>query len=112
MEITFNELKDKEIINIYDGKKLGKAIDISFDKDMASVIGIIVPGEHKIFRKTQDIFIPISNIKKIGEDVMLVKIAPDLTLNNIQKSNKQSMVYGDDKRAVYARYKRVVEKEK
>ena len=60
MEITFNEIKSKEIINIYDGKKLGHAIDIVFEKFTGGVSGVVVPGEHKIFRKNEDIFIPIS----------------------------------------------------
>ena len=103
MEITFENIKSKEIINIYDGKKLGFASDITFDKGTGKVLGISVPGTKRIFKKPEIIFIPIDNVKKIGEDVLLVKIAPEM---NSCASNKTS------EGVVYARYKKVREKEK
>lgn len=111
MDITFNEIKSKEIVNIYDGKKLGRAIDIIFDKITGGVSGVVVPGDHKIFRKNEDIFIPISKIKKIGEDVILVKLSPE---NEIQHQVIQNSNIENDKgnRQVYARYRRVVQKQK
>lgn len=112
MELTFNELKSREIINIYDGKRLGRASDIIFDSLNMSVIGIVVPGEQKLFRKSDDIFIPISKVKKIGEDVLLVKLSPDISgereIENLKNSNKNN----DNSKVVYARYRRVVQKEK
>ena len=30
MELSFLDLKEREIINVYDGKKLGRIIDIVF----------------------------------------------------------------------------------
>lgn len=110
MEITFNDLKSKDIINIYDGKKLGRASDISFDKSSGAVLGIVVPGEHRIFRKPDDIFIPISRIRKIGEDVILVKLSPEQP--SIINNSEQKPVYNSKDRTVYARYRRVVQKEK
>ena len=112
MEITFNELKSKDIINIYDGKRLGKAMDISFDKQTGSIIGIVVPGERRMFKKPEDIFIPIHLIKKIGEDVLLVKLAPDSEPQQPSMSETSKQSYSANGRTVYARYKRVVEKEK
>jgi YlmC/YmxH family sporulation protein len=72
MEISFADLKEKEIINVYDGKKLGRIADILFDGSSGSVQGIVVPYEKKLFRKSDDIFIPLEKIKKIGDDVILV----------------------------------------
>lgn len=74
MEISFTELKDKEIINVFDGKKLGRIIDILFDNTNGVVKGIVVPGEHKLFRKNEDIFVPLAKLKKIGDDVILVSL--------------------------------------
>ena len=116
MDITFNEIKDKEIINIYDGKRLGHAIDVCFDKNVGTVVGIIVPGEKRFLKKAENIFIPIANIKKIGEDVLLVKLAPEGYDNTFQPSTENKRTGEQEKlkspRVVYARYKRVVEKEK
>ena len=111
MEITFNEIKIKEIVNIYDGKKLGRAVDIVFDKFTGGVGGVIVPGDHKLFRKNEDIFIPISKIKKIGEDVILVKLAPEIE-NQIRNESSQSGSSELKNHSVYARYRRVAQKQK
>ncbi len=72
MEISYTDLKEKEIINIVDGKKLGRAVDILFDVTSGIIRGVIVPGEKKIFRKSEDIFVPLEKVKKIGNDVVLV----------------------------------------
>ena len=74
MEISFADLKEKEIINIYDGKKIGRIIDGLFDIENGVVRGIVVPAEKKLFRKGEDIFIPLEKLKKIGDDVILVKL--------------------------------------
>ena len=108
MEITFEDIKNKEIINIFDGRKLGHASDLTFDKQTSRVLGISVPGEKRIFRKAEQIFIPIENIKKIGEDVCLVKIAPE----GVRRVSQADVQANRTPREVYARYKRVVEKEK
>lgn len=72
MEVSFLDLKEREVINVYDGKKLGRIIDVVFNNKNGVVKGIIVPGDKKIFRKAEDIFIPIDKIKRIGNDVILV----------------------------------------
>ena len=74
MDISFAELKEKEIVNVFDGKKLGRIIDILFDIESGMVRGIVVPGEKKFFKKSEDIFIPLERMKKIGNDVILVKL--------------------------------------
>ena len=74
MDISFAELKEKEIINVCDGKKLGHIIDIVFDNENGIVRGIIVPGERKLFKKSDDIFIPLEKLKRIGDDVVLIKL--------------------------------------
>ena len=74
MEITFNELKEKEVINVADGKRMGRIEDVVFDKDDGKVLGVVLPGKKAVFKKREDVFIPIDELKRIGEDVILVKI--------------------------------------
>ena len=74
MDISFGELKNKEIINILDGRRLGHIIDILFENSTGTVMGIVVPGEKKLFRKNEDVFIPLELIRKIGDDVILVRL--------------------------------------
>lgn len=74
MEISFTELKQREVVNVYDGKKLGRIIDIVFDNETRTVKGVVLPGEHKLFRKTDDLFVPLELLKKVGDDVIFVKL--------------------------------------
>ena len=53
MEINFSFLRTKEIINIYDGKRLGRIIDVTFDKESGKVLGFIVPGIKKSSKKVK-----------------------------------------------------------
>ena len=76
-EITFCEMREKEIVNLYDGKRLGRVLDLVFDQNSNTVLGIVVPAIRKLFsRKGDDIFIPLNLIEKIGDDVILVRLEP------------------------------------
>jgi len=91
MDISFSTLKTCEIINEYDGKRLGRIIDIVFDDEAGYVLGLVVPGIKKgIFRKSEDIFIPLSNIIKMGRDVILVKLEPNANTKPLFSANKNS----------------------
>lgn len=107
MEISFCEIREKEIINIYDGKKLGHIIDIIFEKESGQVQGVVVPGIKRFMRKSEDIFVPIANIKKIGEDVLLVKLAPvEQEKGQVAKTKAER-----EELKTYLRYRRTVNKE-
>lgn len=75
MDITFCDLRRKEVINIADGSRLGRPIDIVFNIRTGKICGIIVPGEAnlRLFRPCDDLFIPWQNILRIGEDVVLIE---------------------------------------
>ena len=58
-ELSFLELRTKEIVNCIDGRKLGRIIDLIFNADSGKVKGIIAPYCRKgFFSKSQDIYIP------------------------------------------------------
>lgn len=87
MEIAFTDLKNKDVININDGKKLGRITDIVFDSTNGQVVGIIVPGDKKFFRKNDDIFVPLTRLKKIGNDVIIVNLPVNDAMGYAQKNN-------------------------
>ena len=78
METTFLELKCKQVINVVDGKTLGRIIDIVLDIKTCKILGLIVPspttGWLSCFRSGKEIFIPFDCICKIGIDVILVEL--------------------------------------
>lgn len=75
--LRISEIRDKEVINLYNGQRMGYITDFEVDLDKGSVIGIIIPGEGKVmsfFSKTNDIIIHWSKIVKIGNDTILVNL--------------------------------------
>lgn len=66
----------REVINISDGEKIGYVSDIEFNRETGFINSIIIPEKTKrIFSsKSQGIKIPWDNIKKIGDDIILVDI--------------------------------------
>ena len=88
MESSFLELRCKEVVNIVDGKRLGHIVDIVFDLASGRICGLVVPGNKSFwnsFKGGSEIFIPYSQIVKIGEDAILVELygqrsKPDGTL--------------------------------
>ena len=79
MELTLSELKKRDVINIADGKCLGRITDIKFCFPEGVIEGIIVPGRKscRIFGafSRSSLYIPDKNIVKIGGDVILVNLA-------------------------------------
>jgi YlmC/YmxH family sporulation protein len=77
-EMSFCELRCKQVINVIDGKFLGRICDVVFSRGSAKVLGFVVPGDgiFRIFRKRADIFIPFERICKIGIDVVLIELKP------------------------------------
>lgn len=74
--ISTRDLKQKEVVNILDGKRLGTITDIEIDIDSGKLTAIVVPGTGKflgIFGRNDDIVIPWEKIHKIGLDVILVE---------------------------------------
>ena len=74
MELTFSELRAKEVINVVDGRKLGKACDVVLCYPENRWIGLVVPNKSGFSFKKNGLFIELKNIVKIGEDVILVNV--------------------------------------
>lgn len=74
MELSFNKLKRKDIICVTDGKNLGKICDavILYPENMLG--GYFVTGSKGFKLTKQELFVPVANIVKIGEDVILVNL--------------------------------------
>ena len=76
---TFSELRRKEVINVCDGARLGPLCDLELDVGTGVLLALIVPGPARMFgllRSEEELVIPFCQIKKIGDDVILVEIEP------------------------------------
>ncbi len=70
-----SDMRQKEVINIYDGRRFGFICDVEFSIEKGVIESIIVPSESKLFGimgKNAGVSIPWEAIKKIGDDIVLV----------------------------------------
>lgn len=78
--MSLSELREKDVVNVDTGKKLGKVMDIEFSITSGCVQAIVVPGQFKLsnlFRgERSGIVIPWERIARIGDDVILVQLLP------------------------------------
>ncbi len=70
------DFRQKEVISITEGRRLGyiSDVEIDFEKGVIESVIIPVPGRFfGLFGGGDDLRIPWSSIYKIGEDLILVK---------------------------------------
>lgn len=79
------ELREKEVINACDCKRLGCIVDVVIDICKGCIEAIIIPGPGRIcgfLGSDSEYVIPFECIKKIGEDIILVEICEEKFLHN------------------------------
>lgn len=84
--MKISDLQNKDIVNVADGRKLGRINDIELDLTTGRIKRLLVPSETKLFglfSSGQDWVIPWNQIVKIGSDVILVKLEQGLGDTNL-----------------------------
>ena len=71
--MRLSSLQDKDIVNIRDGKKIGKIIDVIVDNGIIKSF-IIQKTKFNMVPSSKEIEINYSQIKTIGLDVILVDL--------------------------------------
>ncbi len=86
MLCSFDDIRNKEIINVKSGAKIGYADDVEFDTCTAKICKLVIFGKAKLFGllgRDDDITVCWSDIEIIGEDAILVSCnIPIHTKNN------------------------------
>lgn len=77
MEISYCELRNKEVVNVLNGKRLGRIVDLIISSRSCRVLGLVVPGCKKFSNQGRYIY-PLENIQRIGDDVILVQLQDGL----------------------------------
>lgn len=86
--MRLSELAGKEIINIFDGVRLGTIgdSDLVIDPENGEVASIVLPqrsGFLNFWLERREMVIPWSTVKKIGDEVVIVDL--DRTYSLYQK---------------------------
>lgn len=81
--MRFCELKEKDVINRCNCKRLGRVNDLIMDECKGCICSIVVPGPFRlggILGPDQEFVIPWKNICQIGPDIILVEICEEEVL--------------------------------
>ncbi|TCT16864.1 YlmC/YmxH family sporulation protein [Natranaerovirga pectinivora] len=81
--VRIYDMKQKEVINSKDCKRLGFIVDIEVDLKDGKLKKLIVPGPAKVFGmfgRDKEYQISWDQIKQIGEDIILVDIDEEKAL--------------------------------
>lgn len=69
------ELKNKEVINVLSGKRLGFVCDVELDVNDARLLSIIVASDGAgLFSRPERAVIPWACIQHVGEDLIIVRL--------------------------------------
>ena len=74
--MNLSDLQEKDIVNINDGKRVGKIIDARIDSD-GKILYFIIDERRNIrnfLNSSSDVSLSFDKIKKIGSDVILVDL--------------------------------------
>ncbi len=72
-----SDFRQKEVINVSDGKRLGFVCDVEIDLETGKIDAVILPGVGKLFGflgKDNEFVIPWEKIVRVGEDIILVDL--------------------------------------
>lgn len=75
-----SDLRDRDVVNVNDGKRLGIISDVDLDIEKGTLKAIIVPaggGFMGMIGRKQDFIIPWDKIVKVGVDTILVDYPVD-----------------------------------
>ncbi len=70
------DFRQREVVNLSDGAKVGYIVDAEIDVETGQVLALIIPGQGKmmgLFGKEEEYRIPWEKIRKIGDDIVLVE---------------------------------------
>lgn len=78
--MTFSDLRQKDVINVCDGRRLGRPMDIVLNES-ACAEALIVPAGNGLLsmlkQEKEGCLIPWRRILRIGDDVILVDIGEE-----------------------------------
>lgn len=83
MNCRMGELRNKEVINMRDGGRIGFISDVEIDTRTAQLTAVVIYGRLRcfgLFGREPETVIPWRNITLIGDDTVLVEYQPPQVL--------------------------------
>ena len=82
------DLKEKEVINVCDGRRLGFVEDVEFDLCSGCITHIIVPGPCKFLGfigREEEYVIGLCHICQVGCDLILVEVKKNVLYDSLHR---------------------------
>lgn len=72
--MLLKELQTFDVVNVIDGDKLGKIIDLEIDYDSGKILSFTVSPNtfSSFFLRNKNVIIPWDNVVKVGSEVIIV----------------------------------------
>jgi YlmC/YmxH family sporulation protein len=86
------DLQCKEVVNVFDGARMGYVNDVELDVDNGRLCAIVVPGPWSfgsLFSKGEEYVVPWGQIEKIGDDIILVRFETPPQARQRRKEGKR-----------------------
>lgn len=92
MGCSINSLRDKEVINVCDGRRLGYIFDVEINAALGSVTAIVVLFDCRVFGfgKCEELIIPWDKYSASGRTQCLSASAPSFTKNSPAKTKRKN----------------------
>ena len=95
MRCRIVDLRCKEVINICDGRRLGFPWDVELDALTGHLVAIIVKGPPRfwgIFGRCHEHIVPWCDIRRIGDDLIIVDHSPRDGRGDIKRDIKRGII--------------------
>jgi YlmC/YmxH family sporulation protein len=82
--VRMADLRDRDVVNVNDGKRLGIISDIEVDVERGRIRAIVIPGTGGfmgVLSRKHDLIISWDQIVKVGVDTILVDYPVDTILD-------------------------------
>lgn len=97
MNCSVTDLRNKEVINIKTGNRLGCVSDVEICCESGSLCAIIIWGKGRLFDlwgKQEDIRIPWKSIQVIGEETVLVCLSEEQCRPSRERKRALESIFG------------------
>lgn len=95
MVCSFSALRDKEVVNVRTGEKLGFVDDLELDAASGRIVSLVIYGRSRAFGlmgRDEDIVVRCSDIDLIGEDTVLVRLEKDTVCIKTQRCSVENLL--------------------
>jgi YlmC/YmxH family sporulation protein len=77
--MRWSELGAKEIINLYDGHRLGLLgrTELLLNEETGEIEAIVVPARGGLWQQRRELSIPWSAVRRVGPEVLIVEMGPE-----------------------------------